>query len=63
MSDLVQDKPLLLFKHRLKIEQLFLAYCRKNYVDKNHPISFVAFLQSKGWLNVEKILEDLQNEH
>lgn len=55
----LREKDTLLFSKRLQIEEMFLDYCKKHYVDKNRPVSLLAFLQSKDWLNIDKILRDL----
>ncbi len=51
------------FKHRRKIERLYYEWAHLNGV-KNTPISLIAFMQIKGWLNEGKILVDIteQNE-
>lgn len=53
---------MLFFFQRLKIEELFLEWC-KEYGAAQRPISFVAFMMIKGWLNIDKILKDLEAEH
>ena len=45
----------------MKIYNLFIEWCEENKVAKNSQ-SFIAFLQIKGWLNEDKILNDLIKE-
>ena len=52
---------MLFFKHRMKIERMFLKWCKDNGI-MDVPNSVVAFMQIKGWLNEDKILEDLKKE-
>ena len=49
------------FGMRMKIEELFLEWCDKNWIAKT-PHSMVVFMLEKGWLNEEKIYNDLKNE-
>lgn len=48
----------LLFSKRLLIEKLFIEWCYQNRV-LCAPQSLVGFMQGKGWLNEDKIIEDL----
>lgn len=50
---------MLWFSSRLKIERLYYEWANKNGV-ADTPMSLVAFMQRKGWLNEEKILEDIR---
>lgn len=47
------------FGRRMEIERLYLEWCKKEGI-ANKPNSFVVFLMSNGWLNEEKIIEDLK---
>lgn len=49
------------FKHRRKIERLYYEWAYLNGV-ADTPISLIAFMQIKGWLNEGKILVDI-TEH
>lgn len=51
-------RSILLFSDRLKIEELYLDWVKKNGI-ADKPNSVVAFLQVHNWLNEEKIIEDL----
>ena len=58
MDTVHSRRPILLFSDRLKIEELYLDWAKKNGV-ADMPNSVVAFLQGHNWLNEEKIVEDL----
>ena len=49
-----------LFSHRMRIQELFEAWCIKNSAAASQN-NLIAFLEHKGWLNSEKILEDLKH--
>ena len=49
------------FGLRMQIEELYLKWCEEEGVT-NEPNSFVVFMMSKGWLNEEKIIEDLDGK-
>ena len=49
-----------LFSHRMWIQELFEAWCIKNSAAASQN-NMIAFLEQKGWLNSEKILEDLKH--
>lgn len=48
-----------LFSKRLIIQQLFEAWCVKNQASQSVH-SLIAFLEQKGWLNSDKIMDDLK---
>lgn len=52
---------MLFYIHRLQIEKQFLKWCEVNGIAKK-PNSLVAYLQSQGWLNTDKIISDLKLE-
>lgn len=47
------------FGLRIEIERLYLEWCAEEGI-ANKPNSMVVFLMEKGWLNEEKIIEDLK---
>ena len=50
---------MILFSQRMKIQELYYKWIAEtNIADK--PNSLVAFLQTKGWLNEDKIADDLK---
>lgn len=49
-----------LFSHRMRIQELFEAWCIKNSAAASTN-NLIAFMEQKGWLNSEKILEDLKH--
>ena len=49
------------FGLRMEIEELYLKWCEEEGI-ANEPNSFVVFMMSKGWLNEEKIIEDLDGK-
>ena len=49
---------MLWFNNRKKVETLYYEWIQKNGV-ADTPMSLIAFMQIKGWLNEEKILEDI----
>ena len=51
---------MVLFSHRIKMQKLFEAWCVKNQVQGNiHQL--IAFMEQRGWLNSEKIVDDLKH--
>ena len=48
------------FSDRVKIDLLFEAWCVKNQASKSTQ-TLLAFLEQKGWLNSDKILDDLKH--
>ena len=52
---------LLLYTYRLMIEKAYLKWCEDNGVAKL-PNTLVSYMHSRGWLNEEKIIEDLKPE-
>ena len=48
-----------LFSDRVKIQRLFEAWCTKNQAQPSIH-NLVAFMEHRGWLNDDKILEDLK---
>lgn len=54
--------PHLLFSERIKIEVIFNEWCDLRNVMKV-PNSLVALMESMGWLNTEKIKDDLKKVH
>lgn len=54
--------PHLLFGERIKIEVIFNEWCDLSNVMKA-PNSLVALMDSMGWLNTEKIKDDLKKVH
>lgn len=50
---------MLFFKHRKTIEELFYLWAFNQHV-KVCPNSLVAYMQIKGWLKEDKIIEDLK---
>lgn len=52
---------MLFYKNRILIEKLFAKWCEENGV-AYLPNSLVAYMEIKGWLNIEKILADLKEE-
>lgn len=53
--------PHIFFSQRLKIEKLFDAWCEEKHILRV-PQSMVAYMQIRGWLNEDKIMEDLKEE-
>lgn len=49
----------LTFTHRKKIEDMFLKWSDEKGYGKM-PMAVVAYMQLRGWLNEDKILEDLK---
>lgn len=49
---------MLWFNNRRKVEALYYEWIQKNGV-ADTPMSLIAFMQIKGWLNEEKILEEI----
>ena len=47
------------FGLRMEIERLYLEWCEEEGI-ANKPNSMVVFFMEKGWLNEEKIIEDLK---
>lgn len=54
-----EPKPFIHFGRRMAIERQYLKWCEQNGVAEK-PNSMVAFMLIKGWLNEEKIAEDLR---
>ena len=52
---------MLLYSHRLKIERMFYDWCKEHQA-AIVPNNLVAYMHMNGWLNDEKILEDLKKE-
>lgn len=52
---------MILFSDRMKIERLFIEWCEENGVAQM-PNSLVAFMQTKGWLNEDKINDDMRGK-
>lgn len=50
---------MILYSNRMKIERLFLAWCKENRVAPA-PSTLVAYMQAHGWLRDGIILEDLK---
>ena len=57
----------LLFSDREKIQKEFEAWCVKNEEQFHHGEridrcmnTMIAFLEHRGWLNVEKVMKDLK---
>lgn len=55
------------FKHRLNLSKRYYEWCLSEGSKLDKPLlmgpeSFLAFLQSKGYLNEEKIINDLKME-
>lgn len=50
---------MIFFSHRMKIYDMFINWCEENKVAKNTQ-SFIAYLQINGWLNEDKIINDLK---
>lgn len=48
------------FSDRVKIQDAFEAWCVKNET-KPCMQTMVAFLEHRGWLNVEKVMKDLKD--
>lgn len=53
-----RTRTMLWFSNRRKVERLYYEWAHKNGV-ADTPMSLIAFMQIKGWLNEEKILEDI----
>lgn len=51
----------LLFSHRLRIEKMFIQWCKNERV-LCAPQTLVAFMQGKGWMNEQRVLADLKRE-
>ena len=49
---------MILFSQRHEIERQFYKWCEENGA-ANCPMNVVAFMQGKGWLNEEKIRNDV----
>lgn len=49
-----------LFSDRVKIQDAFEAWCVKNET-KPCMQTMIAFLEHRGWLNVEKVMKDLKD--
>ena len=47
------------FSYRIIIQQLYEAWCVKNQASAS-PQTMLAFLEQKGWLNSDKIVDDLK---
>lgn len=47
------------FGLKMEIERLYFEWCEEEGI-ANKPNSFIVFLMEKGWLNEEKIIEDLK---
>ena len=52
---------MLFFHHRKEIEKRFYLWTYNQHV-KPCPNSLVAYMQIRGWLNDDKIIEDLKKE-
>lgn len=50
---------ILSFTERLKIEEMFFAWCDEHKAQKR-PTALLAYMLSNGWLNEEKIKQDLK---
>lgn len=50
---------MLMFSHRLQIEELYLKWIKENGV-ADKPNSLIAYMEVNGWLNEERILTDLK---
>lgn len=50
----------LLFSDRVKIQDAFEAWCVKNQTTPCMQ-TMIAFLEHRGWLNVEKVMKDLKD--
>ena len=48
----------LLFSHRQKIKHQFEKWCEENLVVISGA-SFLVWAEPKGWINVDKVLDDL----
>lgn len=59
MENEIGFPPYLLFSERQKIEVFFNEWCDLHNVMKA-PSSLVGLMQSMGWLNTEKIKDDLR---
>ena len=56
------------FSDRVKIQEQFEAWCVKNEAQFQHGErivrsmhTMIAFLDNKGWLNVDRVLKDLKD--
>lgn len=49
------------FGHRVKLEKMYHEWLKENGVF-DRPVSIIAFLQLKGLLNEDKVLEFLKGE-
>lgn len=47
------------FSDRVKIQDAFEAWCVKNQTTPTMQ-AMIAFLEHRGWLNVAKVMKDLQ---
>ena len=50
----------ILFSDRVKIQQQFEAWCVKNQTTPTMQ-TMIAFLEHRGWLNVEKVMKDMKD--
>lgn len=50
---------MLSFSERLKIEEMFFAWCDEHKAQKR-PTALLAYMLINGWLNEEKIKQDLK---
>lgn len=48
-----------LFSHRIRIQDLFESWCIKNGASGSYN-NLIAFMEQNGWLNSDKIVEDLK---
>lgn len=50
-----------LFSDRVKIQDAFEAWCVKNQTTPTMQ-TMIAFLEHRGWLNVEMVVKDLKGD-
>ena len=48
-----------LFSHRMRIQEIFESWCIKNGAAGSLN-NLIAFMEQNGWLNSDKIVEDLK---
>lgn len=48
------------FADRMKIQDAFEAWCVKNQTTPSMQ-TMIAFLEHKGWLNVDRVVKDLKD--
>jgi hypothetical protein len=52
---------MILYSDRLKIERMFYDWCKEHQA-AIVPSNLVSYMHMNGWLNDEKILDDLKKE-